>query len=107
MPSRRARYPASDTRTSYQVGRPWMLEGKMFFGLTGMPMRNSVLAKMPLADAEPEPLTVANFTTKSLIPLIWAVYLARTAQLGSSKAQTQRRCWILSRRVIAGARPNL
>ena len=70
MPSRRARYPASDTRTSYQVGRPWMLEGKMFFGLTGMPMRNSVLAKMPLALAEPEPLTVANFTTKSLMPLI-------------------------------------
>src|SRR5262245_40625536 len=70
MPSRRARWPASDTRTSYQVGRPWMLEGKMFFGLTGMPMRNSVLAKMPLAEAEPEPLTVANFTTKSLMPLI-------------------------------------
>ena len=42
----------------------------MFFGLTGMPMRNSVLAKMPLALAEPEPLTVANFTTKSLMPLI-------------------------------------
>jgi hypothetical protein len=48
-----------------------MLEGKMFFGLTGMPMRNRVLAKMPLALAEPEPLTVANFTTKSLIPLIY------------------------------------
>ena len=42
----------------------------MFFGLTGMPMRNRVLANMPLADAEPEPLTVANFTTKSLMPLI-------------------------------------
>jgi hypothetical protein len=26
---------------------------------------------MPLALAEPEPLTVANFTTKSLMPLIW------------------------------------
>ncbi len=42
----------------------------MFFGLTGMPMRNSVLANMPLALAEPEPLTVANFTTKSLMPVI-------------------------------------
>src|SRR5262245_9392030 len=50
-----------------------MLEGKMFFGLTGIPMRNSVLAKMPLALAEPEPLTVANFTTKSLMPLISGV----------------------------------
>ena len=45
----------------------------MFFGLTGMPMRNSVLAKMPLALAEPEPLTVANFTTKSLMPLIYVI----------------------------------
>ena len=43
----------------------------MFLGLTGMPIRNSVLAKMVLALAEPEPLTVANFTTKSLIPLIY------------------------------------
>src|SRR5215470_2474306 len=83
MPSRRARYPASDTRTSYQVGRPWMLEGKMFFGLTGMPMRNSVLAKMPLALAEPEPLTVANFTTRSLMPLIWRRTSPRTRQDGA------------------------
>ena len=43
----------------------------MFFGLTGMPIRNSVLAKMVLAEADPEPLTVANFATKSLIPLIY------------------------------------
>ena len=42
----------------------------MFFGLTGMPIRNSVLAKMVLAVADPEPLTVANFATKSLMPLI-------------------------------------
>jgi len=50
-----------------------MLEGKMFLGATGMPMRNSVLAKMPLAEAEPEPFTVANFTTKSLMPLMSGV----------------------------------
>ena len=47
-----------------------MLEGKMFFGLTGMPNRNRVLAKMLLALAEPEPFTVANFATKSLMPLM-------------------------------------
>src|SRR6476659_5056928 len=28
-------------RTSYQVGRPWMLEGKMLRGATGMPMRST------------------------------------------------------------------
>ena len=33
----------------------------MFFGLTGMPIRNSVFATIVLAEAEPEPLTVANF----------------------------------------------
>src|SRR5262245_48431983 len=47
-----------------------MFEGKMFLGLTGMPMRNSVLANIVLAEAEPEPFTVANLMTKSLVPLI-------------------------------------
>ena len=47
-----------------------MFDGKMFFGVTGMPMRNSVLANIVFALAEPEPLTVANLTTKSLIPLM-------------------------------------
>ena len=42
----------------------------MFFGLTGMPIRNSVFATIVLAEAEPEPLTVANLMTKSLIPLM-------------------------------------
>src|SRR5690606_39486263 len=49
--------PASHTRTSYQVGRPWMLDGKMLRGLTGTPMRRIALANSSLADAEPEPLT--------------------------------------------------
>ena len=31
--------PASETRTSYQVGRPWMFEGKMLRDATGTPMR--------------------------------------------------------------------
>src|SRR5262245_44755489 len=65
-PPRRPRCPASVTRTSYQVGRPWMLEGKMLRGLTGMPMRRKLLANSSLAEAEPEPLTLANLTTKSL-----------------------------------------
>ena len=36
-PPRAPRWPASVTRTSYQVGRPWMLEGKILRGLTGTP----------------------------------------------------------------------
>src|SRR5688572_21554941 len=43
-----------------------MLEGKMLRGLTGTPMRRIALANSSLADAEPEPLTLANLTTKSL-----------------------------------------
>src|SRR5690349_20743582 len=53
-------------RTSYQVGRPWMLDGKMLRAATGTPMRRIARAKRPFADAEPEPLTFANLTTKSL-----------------------------------------
>src|SRR5688500_18462852 len=65
-PPRRPSQPDSDTRTSYQVGRPWMLDGKMLRGLTGTPMRRIDFAKRVLAEAEPEPFTLANLTTKSL-----------------------------------------
>src|SRR6266446_6671554 len=65
-PPRRPSQPDSETRTSYQVGRPWMFEGKMLRGLTGTPMRRIALAKSSLAEAEPEPFTFANLTTKAL-----------------------------------------
>src|SRR5262245_19648209 len=70
-----------------------MLDGKMFFGLTGMPMRNRVLAKMPLALAEPDPFTVANFTTKSLMPLILRDYLVQRRRLGQAKRSPNTDCW--------------
>src|SRR6185295_2485376 len=66
-PPRRPRHPASTTRTSYHVGRPWMLDGKMFRAATGTPIFRTERAKRPFADAEPEPLTLANLTTKSLM----------------------------------------
>src|SRR3954463_13793740 len=65
-PPRRPRWPASVTRTSNQVGRPWMFEGKMLRAATGTPQRRIDLANMPFALAEPEPFTLANLTTKSL-----------------------------------------
>src|SRR5260221_2102084 len=65
-PPRRPSHPDSETRTSYQVGRPWMFDGKMLRGLTGTPMRRMALAKSSFAEAEPEPLTLANLTTKAL-----------------------------------------
>src|SRR5437588_10520472 len=43
-----------------------MFEGKMLRELTGIPIRSTDLANSPLALAEPEPLTLANLTTKSL-----------------------------------------
>ena len=47
-----------------------MFDGKMLRGLTGTPMRRIAFANSSLADAEPEPLTLANLTTKSLIAAI-------------------------------------
>src|SRR5207253_1983010 len=43
-----------------------MFEGKMLRELAGTPIRSTDLANRPLALAEPEPLTLANLTTKSL-----------------------------------------
>ncbi len=65
-PPRRPSQPDSETRTSYQVGRPWMFEGKMLRGETGTPIRRMAFAKSSFAEAEPEPLTLANLTTKAL-----------------------------------------
>ena len=69
-PPRAPRWPSSVTRTSYQVGRPWMLDGKMLRGDTGTPMRRIERANSSLALAEPEPLTLAKRTTKSFTLLI-------------------------------------
>src|SRR4029079_15691152 len=69
-PPRRPIHPRSLTRTSYHVGRPWMFDGKMLRELTGTPMRRIDFAKSAFADAEPEPLTLANLTTKSLTDAI-------------------------------------
>jgi hypothetical protein len=43
-----------------------MFDGKMLRGETGTPIRMIDLANSSFADAEPEPLTLANLTTKSL-----------------------------------------
>src|ERR1700732_3496045 len=65
-PPRRPRWPLSLMRTSYQVGRPWIFDGKILRELAGIPIRKIDLAKSALALAEPDPLTLANLTTKSL-----------------------------------------
>src|ERR1700722_877502 len=43
-----------------------MFDGKMLRGVAGMPLRSTDLANSVLALAEPDPLTLANLTTKSL-----------------------------------------
>jgi hypothetical protein len=74
QPPRRPSQPAAETRISYQVGMPWMLDGKMLRGATGTPMRMMARANSSLAEAEPEPLTLANLMTKSL--LLWMGFMA-------------------------------
>src|SRR6516164_9699650 len=69
-PPRRPRWPLSLILTSYQVGMPWMFEGKILRELAGMPIRRIDLANSELALAEPDPLTLANLTTKSLTLVI-------------------------------------
>src|SRR5688500_5130395 len=43
-----------------------MLDGKILRGETGTPMRRMARANNSFADADPEPLTLANLMTKSL-----------------------------------------
>src|SRR6266545_1217742 len=76
-PPRRPSQPDSETRTSYQVGRPWMFEGKMLRGLTGTPILRMDFAKSSFAEAEPEPFTLANLTTKALTD--WMAFVMATS----------------------------
>src|SRR5712691_6402629 len=76
-PPRRPSQPDSETRTSYQVGRPWMFEGKMLRGETGTPILRMAFAKSSFAEAEPEPLTLANLTTKALTD--WIAFVMATS----------------------------
>lgn len=49
------------------MGKPWILEGKMFFPVTGIPILKNVRIKVVFAVALPDPLTVLKVMTKSLM----------------------------------------
>src|SRR5262245_58280363 len=80
-PPRRPSQPCPATRTSNHVGRPWMFDGKMLRVATGTPMRMIERANISFADAEPEPFTLANLTTKSLTALIGLDMAARLRRI--------------------------
>src|SRR6187549_3202826 len=67
-PSRRPIYPSPFTLTSYHVGKPCMLDGKIFLADTGTHILKMALANIVFALAEPVPFTLANRTTKSFTP---------------------------------------
>ena len=52
-----------------------MFDGKMLRELAGIPIRRIDLANSELALAEPDPLTLANLTTKSLT--LWIAAISR------------------------------
>src|SRR3984957_9178921 len=62
----RATCPSLLTRISYQVGRPWMFDGKRFFPETGTPIRKIARINRLLALDDPVPLTFASLIAKSL-----------------------------------------
>src|SRR5438105_5829180 len=59
-------YPSGETRIWNQVGRPSMLDGKMFLGATGMAILKIARMSTELEDWLPEPLTVAAWKVRSL-----------------------------------------
>jgi hypothetical protein len=59
--------PSLLTRMVYHVGKPWILDGNRFLPETGIPILNNARNNVTLAVCEPDPLTVAMVTEKSLI----------------------------------------
>src|SRR5205807_3453645 len=62
----RAIQPSLFARMVNQVGRPAMLEGNMFFPLTGTPIWKIDRISTLFEDCDPEPLTVATWMVQSL-----------------------------------------
>src|SRR3954449_1824572 len=62
----RAIQPSLFARMVNQVGSPAMLDGNMFFPLTGTPIWKIERIRTLLEDWEPEPLTVATWIVQSL-----------------------------------------
>src|SRR6187397_2686770 len=92
-PPRRPSHPLPETRTSNQVGRPWMFDGKILRVATGTPMRRIERANNSFADAEPEPFTLANLTTKSLTALIGLDMAARLRRIEEELLHVPRARW--------------
>ena len=79
-----------------------MFDGKMLRGLTGTPMRSRLRANSSFADAEPEPLTLANLMTKSLTASIRGAVPALTLLVMSARAPSWvRHCGSRCRRAFA------
>src|SRR5947209_4704971 len=74
----RAIQPSLFARMVNQVGRPAMLEGNMFFPLTGTPIWKMERIRTLFDDCDPEPLTVATWMVQSLM-------MERAAVSGSSR----------------------
>src|SRR5437763_9467379 len=61
----RAIQPSLFARMVNHVGRPAMLEGNMFFPLTGTPIWKMERMRTLFDDCDPEPLTVATWIVQS------------------------------------------
>ncbi len=71
-----------------------MFDGKMFFPVTGIPMRKIACMRSPLALAEPVPLTVPILNAKSFTPLIrltWPAYGSLRSKVRMSHAAVGQR----------------
>ncbi len=67
-----------------------MFDGKMLRELAGIPIRRIDLANSELALAEPDPLTLANLTTKSLTLWIAAISRFDCIAIGSEPESDRR-----------------
>src|SRR6266849_95393 len=82
----RATHPSLFARIVNHVGSPAMLDGNMFFPLTGTPIWKMERISTLLDDCDPDPLTVATWIVQSLTTLPTpAASASRTALMVSDK----------------------
>src|SRR5215212_6359569 len=99
----RAIQPSLFARMVNQVGRPAMLEGNMFFPLTGTPIWKMERMRTLFDDCDPEPLTVATWIVQSFttVPLPPVAGSSSTA-VADEVSDTTFSFWLVSeRRILA------
>src|SRR5436190_21574702 len=100
----RAIHPSLFARMVNHVGSPAMLDGNMFFPLTGTPIWKMERIRTLFDDCDPEPLTVATWIVQSLTTGRAAAFGSSSTAVAIGESDTVSPPWRKERVILAVVR---